>query len=140
MTGRRTPLVEICPGQGAPADAGWIAVGTPELQMSAARLHAAAGTLADRLCDLAPPPEDDRPRRVAHAFPVDAAGLVAVHAASSCGILAPLHPEWGGERLESALARLASDPPRVHDGAPTGVWAAADACLDFLARTNPVDP
>lgn len=34
-----------------------------------------------------------------------------------------------------AIELIASDPPRVHDGAPSGVWAAASDCLEFFADT-----
>ncbi len=33
------------------------------------------------------------------------------------------------------LALLAAEPPAVHANAPTGVWAAAQDCLEFLTET-----
>lgn len=33
------------------------------------------------------------------------------------------------------LALLATEPPAVHANAPTGVWAAAQDCLEFLTET-----
>ena len=34
-----------------------------------------------------------------------------------------------------AVELIASDPPSVHDGAPQGVWAAAQDCLEFIASS-----
>ena len=34
-----------------------------------------------------------------------------------------------------AVALIATDPPRVHEGAPQGVWAAAQDCLEFIASS-----
>ena len=40
--------------------------------------------------------------------------------------------------IASVIADLDRDPPPVHAGAPTGVWAAAHDCLEFLgARVHP---
>jgi hypothetical protein len=36
--------------------------------------------------------------------------------------------------IADTIADLDRDPPPVHDGAPTGVWAAAHDCLEFIGR------
>jgi hypothetical protein len=41
----------------------------------------------------------------------------------------------GPAAARDAIAKLATDHPTVHDGAPGGVWAAAADCLEFLATT-----
>lgn len=37
------------------------------------------------------------------------------------------------DNVHEIVAALASDPPGVHAGAPGGVWAAAQDCLEFIA-------
>ena len=44
-------------------------------------------------------------------------------------------PERSAPGADRVIALLASDPPRVHQSAPQGVWAAAQDCLEFLAAT-----
>ncbi len=36
--------------------------------------------------------------------------------------------------IADVIADLDLDPPPVHDGAPTGVWAAAHDCLEFIGE------
>ena len=50
-------------------------------------------------------------------------------------VSSPAAGSTGGVDAGAAIAMMATDPPSVHDGAPAGVWAAANDCLEFLAAT-----
>lgn len=43
-------------------------------------------------------------------------------------------PATPAPAVHAALEALGADPPQVHEGAPHGVWAAAQDCLEFLAE------
>lgn len=49
---------------------------------------------------------------------------------SDSGAASPASPG-----VAEIIAALATDPPGVHSGAPGGVWAAAQDCLEFIGRT-----
>jgi hypothetical protein len=50
-----------------------------------------------------------------------------------------VHPLRSDERAASIQMFLA-DPPRVHDGAPGGVWGTSTDCYEFMASHLPDNP
>lgn len=50
-----------------------------------------------------------------------------------------MHPLRSAERAASIQMFLA-DPPRVHDGAPGGVWGTSTDCYEFMASHLPDNP